>query len=222
MEQPHKSDPLAEIAKRIEEDDSAAYAQFVKEMQESEDRQVPILRFLGERFEIRAHYNSFLVRNYEAIPKWYEPYLHEVRNGIIQEAEKLLSKWPDLVAQGFREKLAANLLGRLHHWKPAAMKRARELGVSPSANSGEVATSGNRTVGVGNHESKQRRALVNSYIDEVFRETKKHITRKDIWQSARYKTRTEFERWERADRRATKTSNERFTRLLTVEKPHLK
>jgi len=127
MERPRKSKALDKIAKRIEEDESRAYAQFVKEMQGSEDRQAPMLRFLGERFEIRAYYNSFLVTNYEAIQNWYEPYLHEVRNGIIQEAEKAVSKWRDAVAQGFREKVAADLLGRLHHWKSKAMERARQF-----------------------------------------------------------------------------------------------
>ncbi|MGP8244160.1 MAG: hypothetical protein ACLQVN_06540 [Bryobacteraceae bacterium] len=66
-----------------------------------------------------------------------------------------------------------------------------------------------------------RRAAVDAYIEDVFNQTKKRITRTDIWKSARYKSRTEFERWERQDRRATKAANERFTRVLT-EKPHLK
>jgi hypothetical protein len=67
-----------------------------------------------------------------------------------------------------------------------------------------------------------RRAAVDAYIEEVFRRTGKHITRKDIWRHARYKTRTEFERWERNDaKRPNKTAHKRFTRILT-EKPHLK
>ena len=66
-----------------------------------------------------------------------------------------------------------------------------------------------------------RRAAVDAYIDEVFSKTGKRITRTDIWKSAGYRSRTEFERWERQDRRATKTANQHFTRILT-EKPHLK
>jgi len=66
-----------------------------------------------------------------------------------------------------------------------------------------------------------RRAAVDAYIGEVFRRTGKRITRTDIWRSARYKSRTEFERWERQDRRATKAADERFTRIL-AEKPHLR
>jgi hypothetical protein len=66
-----------------------------------------------------------------------------------------------------------------------------------------------------------RRTAVDAYIEEVFCATGKRITRTDIWKSARYKSRTEFERWERFDKRATKTADQRFTRILS-EKPHLK
>ena len=69
--------------------------------------------------------------------------------------------------------------------------------------------------------AQQRRAAVDAYIDEVFKEKGLRLTRKDIWTSARYKTPTEFERWQRKDLRATTTATERFTRILK-EKPHLK
>jgi hypothetical protein len=66
-----------------------------------------------------------------------------------------------------------------------------------------------------------RRAAVDAYIDEVFSKTKKRITRKDIWQSARYESRTEFERWERNDqKRPNQSAHERFTQIL-IQKPHL-
>lgn len=65
------------------------------------------------------------------------------------------------------------------------------------------------------------REMVNEYIDEVYQKTGKRLLKKNIWQMARYKTRSEFERWEREDPRATRTARERFTRILT-EKPHLK
>lgn len=66
-----------------------------------------------------------------------------------------------------------------------------------------------------------RRAIVDAYIEEVLTKTSKRITRTDIWKKVGYKTRTEFERWERNDPKATKTADERFTKILT-EKPHLK
>ena len=75
--------------------------------------------------------------------------------------------------------------------------------------------------GNGTNNATGRREAVDAYIEEVFSRTGKRITRTDIWKSARYKSRTEFERWERNDRRATKTADQRFTRILS-EKPHLK
>jgi len=67
-----------------------------------------------------------------------------------------------------------------------------------------------------------RRAEVDSYIQEVSEKTGKQITRTDIWRAAKYKSRTEFERWERNDlNRPNKAAHESFTRILS-EKPHLK
>jgi hypothetical protein len=66
-----------------------------------------------------------------------------------------------------------------------------------------------------------RRKAVDDYINEVFHRTKKMITRTDIWKSAGYKTRTEFEKWERRDpKKQNMTANVRLTRIL-AEKPHL-
>jgi hypothetical protein len=67
----------------------------------------------------------------------------------------------------------------------------------------------------------QRRKAVDAYIDEVFDKTGKRITRTDIWKSARYKNRTDFQRWQRNDPKTSRTAKERFPRLLK-EKPHLK
>lgn len=68
-----------------------------------------------------------------------------------------------------------------------------------------------------------RRAMVDAYIEEVLREKRKRITRKEIWTMAGYKSRTEFERWERQDsKHPNKSAEERFTRILRDEKPHLK
>lgn len=72
-----------------------------------------------------------------------------------------------------------------------------------------------------NSNKEARRAAVDAYIEEVFSKTGKRIRRTDIWKRAGYKTRTEFERWERNDPKVNKTANERFTKILS-EKPHLK
>ena len=68
----------------------------------------------------------------------------------------------------------------------------------------------------------ERRAAVNAYIDEVFQQTGKRITRKQIWQAARYKSRTDFELWQRNHPKATKTAHNRIMRLLFIDQPHLK
>ena len=71
--------------------------------------------------------------------------------------------------------------------------------------------------------SVDRHAMVKAYIHEVFSKTGKRITRAGIWRAAGYKARTEFERWERSDpKNVNKVANDRFTRLLLIEKPHLK
>jgi hypothetical protein len=68
----------------------------------------------------------------------------------------------------------------------------------------------------------ERRAAVDAYIAEVRRETGKEITRTDLWKAAGYRTRSEFERWERNDsKRRNKTADRKFTQILT-QKPHLK
>jgi hypothetical protein len=70
--------------------------------------------------------------------------------------------------------------------------------------------------------SAERRAAVDAYINEVFREKGRRITRRDIWKSAGYRSRSEFERWERKDpKRVNKSAHERFVGILTA-KPHLK
>ena len=126
------SEALARISRRIEEDEAAAYAEFVKQMQCSEDRRGPILWFLGQKFEIHAYYHSFLVTDYEAIKGWYERDLQDRRDYVIQEAEEIICNWRAAIAQEFREKLAAHLLGRLHYWKAEVMKRARTFDVKES------------------------------------------------------------------------------------------
>jgi len=68
--------------------------------------------------------------------------------------------------------------------------------------------------------AEERRAAVDAYLQEVLDKTGEKLTRKSIWMKAGYKNRSEFERWERADSRATKTAHNTFVRVLT-DKPHL-
>ncbi len=73
----------------------------------------------------------------------------------------------------------------------------------------------------GTSERSTQRAAVDAYIAEVLHLKDVRLTRTMIWKSAGYKTRTEFERWERNDPKTTKTATARFAKLL-LEKPHLK
>lgn len=67
----------------------------------------------------------------------------------------------------------------------------------------------------------ERETAIQAYRDEVFEKTGKRITQTSIWKSAGYKHRAEYERWKRNHPRATRTADERFTRLLK-NKPHIK
>ena len=70
--------------------------------------------------------------------------------------------------------------------------------------------------------ARERRALVDAYIEEVLRETGRKITRRDIWTRAGYETRTEFQRWQRNDlTHVNEEANRRFVQVFT-RKPHLK
>ena len=66
-----------------------------------------------------------------------------------------------------------------------------------------------------------RRKAVDDYIAEVLSLKHTRITRTDIWKAAGYKTRTQFERWERCAPNATEAADQNFTRILK-EKPHSK
>jgi hypothetical protein len=69
--------------------------------------------------------------------------------------------------------------------------------------------------------AEERQAAVQAYRNEVLQKTGRRITKKDIWSAAGYTARTEFERWERNDPRATQAAHQNFMRVLT-KKPHLK
>jgi hypothetical protein len=77
-------------------------------------------------------------------------------------------------------------------------------------------------VGSGDPIAAKRRAQVDAYMAEVLRVKNKRIFRSDIWKEAGYKDATAFQRWQRNDRRSSESDNRAFTRLLLIEKPHLK
>ena len=63
----------------------------------------------------------------------------------------------------------------------------------------------------------ERRALVDEFIALVLQETGERITRTDIWRTAGYREATDFERFQRNDRRASKASTATFSRILQME-----
>jgi hypothetical protein len=104
----------------------------------------------------------------------------------------------------------------------AEVRNSEEWRESRRAIAAIANVSGEPGVSVASGKPTGRRAIVDAYIEEVFRKKGERITRKDIWRQAGYQTRTEFERWERQDQRyPNQTADENFSRVLR-EKPHLK
>jgi hypothetical protein len=65
-----------------------------------------------------------------------------------------------------------------------------------------------------------RRALVETYRDHEFKRTGQRPTRTRIWKAVGYRSRTEFERWERNDpKNPNKSADQRFTDFLTRRQP---
>jgi hypothetical protein len=75
----------------------------------------------------------------------------------------------------------------------------------------------------GPNRRADRQALVDAHIEKIFQLTGKRISRADIWRSAHYTWRTEFERWEscyyeRRGKKPNTSAHQRFMRIL-IEKP---
>lgn len=104
---------------------------------------------------------------------------------------------------------------RKFFWVAEALKTAREAAVAQS-DSQPCRAGDPRPRASG---SKERRAAVDSYLAEASVRTGRRLTRTDFWKEAGYKTRTEFERWQRNDPRATAAAARAFERILK-NKPH--
>ena len=68
----------------------------------------------------------------------------------------------------------------------------------------------------GNREAQKHRAAVDALIERCLRENGVKVTRKMIWLVAGYKCRTEFERWESASDRATRSAARNIERVLAM------
>ena len=131
--------------------------------------------------------------------------------GLHANEAKEWSEWRSQVFLG----LAGVSEEKIQFWANAAVEHLAGL----PKNSPPV--DGHQPINFGLTIRDQRKAAINFYIEEVFRVTGKKLRRIDIWTEAGYTTRTEFERWERADPRTTKAADRNFTRIL-LQKPHLK
>jgi hypothetical protein len=111
----------------------------------------------------------------------------------------------------FDLRLRAHLSNRLAHWEAEAHRRLAALVGEPEAESQRL---GPRLVV--SADKADRRAAVDSFIAKAA-EAGYKITRKDIWTVAGYKNPTEFERFQRADRRTTESAVANFTRVLRMK-----
>jgi hypothetical protein len=121
------------------------------------------------------------------------------------------------------EKDFCSIHTRMAVWVKAGYQRLANPYQEQTSNSGDTAPE--LPADAGMHAAVEstgleHRAKVDAYIAEV-RRSGREITRADIWKAADYKSRSEFERWERNDsKRPNKTAHRRFTQVLT-KKPHL-
>src|SRR5262249_25657642 len=113
-----------------------------------------------------------------------------------------LDRWyPRACGPAVEKTLAALVKEGTNRARSAELERLQVLGgmKTESSNAGKSTRPNGGPSANGTNGGMDRRAAVDAYIEEVYKRTGKHITRTDIWKSARYKSRTEFERWERND-----------------------
>jgi len=117
------------IRRRTEEDEAAAYARFCETItQRPREFQKCTFEYLGECFEIGAHWNLFLVSNYESVDSFFDPYLKAHAELVLERANEMASRWPArYTRKAFLRALKNRIIGRSHHWTAAALKRARGL-----------------------------------------------------------------------------------------------
>jgi hypothetical protein len=107
---------------------------------------------------------------------------------------------------------------RKFHWIAEALKSARASTQDkrkPVSNDADTPAARNEKP-----TTSDRRAAVDAYLAEASTRSGKRVTRTDFWKAAGYRSRTEFERWQRCDARTTEAACRAFERILR-EKPHL-
>lgn len=98
-------------------------------------------------------------------------------------------------------------------------ERAGETPTVDAPKPGSPDAGDSRTLTQWNVCATDRRARLDAAIDEVWKATGMRISRADIWRLARYKFRTEFERWEsswyeKRGKKGNASAHARFTKIL--------
>jgi len=174
---------------------------------------------------------SIQIESAESLAAYYD-YLDSLSGCIVEIGEHIaphltpmfmatlrsrVTKWREGIKATVTAGPSSQTSARDSRWRERAKGVVLAPGTAPASSSPERQQAAQSPEPIGD-----RRKAVDTYIEEVFSRTGKRITRTDIWKSARYKSRTEFERWERNDpKNPNKSAHERFTRIL-IDKPHLK
>ena len=135
-------------------------------------------------------------------------------------------------AESYLVRLKVKLMARVDHWRALARQCRRELEIDSARVRSGGGSGGESQEGIEREPTaassgplvsnkKVNKARVDAYIREVFDATGRKLTRKDFWQAAGYKHRTEFQRWQANSESSTRAARENFERVLRT-KPHLK
>ena len=171
----------------------------------------------GDIDEFRDALATELCPNTHTWSGYADPFRREVRADIADSDEWLehLKKRAGLVAASASEPGPGAVGGGVA--ESGSSPRSQAVG-SLEAVGGDLSPAQSEAV-VSNTVGE--RARVDAYIQEVLEATGTRITRKQIWMSAGYTNRREFERWQNGDKRTTRAARENFERVVRT-KPHLK
>jgi hypothetical protein len=188
---------------------TAEYFQQIAVESASEKRRL-ICELAGKLYDSFARPRIDLVRGREDLATWFfeqDTYLSHI---------VLPCLFPLNLSESDLRAIRLTVTARGEHLKSQILRRLGET-EGAKAESPVSAPSANPKSSI----AAQRRALIDAYVEEVYRLREKRITRAAIWKAAGYKTRTQCERWERDDPRQTKLVHQHIMRVLR-EKPHLK
>jgi hypothetical protein len=157
------------------------------------------IEYLSGVFDLRAA--ATFVWPYKEGPKAYRELLTEHVAGIL--AQLVAQQLP--VADELIPKLTTRLRERQADWMAQAYAAYDQR---------------QHTIVRSDAAGPPNKARVDGYIAEVRRVTGRKLTKRDLWRD-HYDEATEFERWQRGDKRTTHKARQVFEKLLR-DRPHLK